>query len=120
MKDTGRIIMEPYKGILYCDAYMSDDFSLDDLNAILDEIRENYAANTDLILRKSGTYSVSVDVQMKLFGVVPEFRNIAYVVDNEVKKASAAYAAETYMQSYKICIAASKEEAYAALADMRR
>ena len=118
MKDTGRLTMEPYKGILYCDAYMSDDFSLDDLNSILDEIRENYASNADLILRKSGTYSVSAEVQMKLFGVVPEFRNIAYVVDNEIKRASAEYAAETYMQFYKTCVVASKEEAYTVLAEM--
>lgn len=119
MKDTGRIKMESYNGILYCDAYMKDDFSLDDLNSMRDEIRENYASNTDVILKKSASYSVSVEAQMTLFDNIPEFRHFVYVVDNEARKGSAEYAAVTYMMPYKTQVVETKEAAYAALVEIQ-
>ncbi|WP_455197938.1 hypothetical protein [Kaarinaea lacus] len=113
--DTGRIKMENYQGVLYCDAYMEDEFSLDDLAAMRAEIHKNFHSNADVILKKVGTYSVSVDAQTTLWKGIPEFRNFIYVVDNDWKRESAEYAAMTYMQKYNTRVASSREEAMAML-----
>jgi hypothetical protein len=110
--DTGRIKMENYKGVLYCDAYMNDEFSLDDLAAMRAEIHKNYSSNTDVILKKVGAYSVSVQAQTTLWKGIPEFRNFVYVVDNDWKRESAEYAAMTYMRPYNARVADTREEAY--------
>ena len=116
--DTGRIKMENYKGVLYCDAYMNDEFSLDDLAAMRAEIHKNYSSHTDVILRKVGTYSVSVQAQTTLWKGIPEFRNFVYVVDNDWKRESAEFAAMTYMRPYNARIADTREDAYAILEEI--
>ena len=113
--DTGRIKMENYNGVLYCEAYMEDEFSLDDLAAMRAEIHKHHNSHSDVILKKVGTYSVSVDAQTTLWKGIPEFRNFVYVVDNDWKRESAEYAAMTYMQKYNTRVADSKEDAFAML-----
>ena len=115
--DTGRIKMENYKGVIYCDAYMDDEFSLEDLESMRVEIRKNFSSLTDVILKKSGTYSVSPGAQTVLFKGVAEFHNFVYVVDNEIKRGAAKYAALTYMSLYNTRVASTKEEAFAMLSD---
>lgn len=110
--DTDRIKMQNYKGILYCEACMDDEFSLEDLAAMQAEIRKNFASHSDVILRKVGAYSVSVQAQKTLWKGIPEFRNFVYIVDNEWKKDSAEYAARTYMRSYHARVANSLDEAF--------
>jgi len=94
--DTGRIRMENYRGILYCEAYMRDEFSLSDLESMRAKIREDYAPTTDVILKKSDSYSVSLEAQLILQKGVEEFRDFVYVVDDNKKKDSAEYAAASY------------------------
>ena len=113
--DTGRIKMQDFNGVLYCDAYMNDEFSVEDLQAMRDEIRKNYSSPADVILKKVGTYSVSPEAQKTLWKGIEEFRNFIYVVDNEWKRDSAEYAAKSYMRLYNTRVASSKEEAYAML-----
>jgi hypothetical protein len=113
--DTGRISMEDYRGILYCEAYMSDEFSSSDLESMRAKIRADYAPSTDVILKKSGSYSVALDAQLILQKGVKEFRNFVYVVNDNKKKDSAEYAAASYMQRYNTRVASTKEEAYAML-----
>ena len=108
--------MESYRGILYCEAYMNDEFSQADLNAMCEEIRRNYNGYTDVILKKSGTYSVAVEAQLTLARKVHEFRHFVYVVDNETKQASAEYAAKSYMKPYATQVAANREKAFELLA----
>ncbi len=115
--DTGRIKMENYNGILYCDAYMNDEFSLSDLESMRAEIRKNYSPSTNIILKKSGSYSVSAEVQAVLWKGVEEFRNFVYVADEKVKKESAEYAAISYMMPYNTRVASTKEEAFAMLSE---
>jgi hypothetical protein len=115
--DTGRIKMENFKGILYCDAYMNDEFTLSDLESMRAEIRDNYSSSTDVILKKSGSYSVSAEAQAVLWEGIEEFRNFVYVADEKIKKESAEYAAENYMMPYNTRVASSKEEAYAMLSE---
>lgn len=110
--------MESYKGVLYCEAYMNDEFSVEDLESMINEIRKNYNSNSDVILKKVGTYSVSPDVQLKLSKKIKEFRNFVYLVDNGVKKASAEYAAASYMSPYNTRVASTKEEAFAMLGNL--
>ena len=117
--DTGRIKMENFNGILYCDAYMNDEFTLNDLESMREEIRNNYSPPTDVILKKTGTYSVSAQAQVALWKGVSEFRNFVYVADEPVKKESAEYAAENYMSPYNTRVATTKEEAYAMLQETR-
>ena len=113
--DSGRIKLEEFNGVLFCDAYMNDEFSLGDLETIRDEIRRNFSSSTDLICRESGSFSVAGDVQKTLCKGIDEFLNVVYVAENDAKRNAARYAAETYMQKYNIRIADSKEAAYALL-----
>ena len=113
--DTGRIKMENYKGILYCEAYMNDEFTVRDLESMRAEIRKNYSPSTHVILKKTGSYSVSAEAQMALSKGVEEFRNFVYVADERIKRESAEYAAENYMNPYNTRVASTKEEAYAML-----
>ena len=115
--DTGRIKMENFKGVLYCDAYMNDEFTLSDLESMRAEIRKNYSPSTDVILKKSGSYSVSAEAQTELWKGIEEFRNFVYVADEYMKKESAEYAAESYMKPYNTRVASSKEEAYSMLSE---
>ncbi|WP_455221148.1 hypothetical protein [Kaarinaea lacus] len=115
--DTGRIRMENYNGILYCEAYMDDEFLLSDLESMREEIRKNYAPSTDVILKKVGSYSVSVEAQMTLWKGIKEFRNFVYVANEPRKRESAEYAADNYMRAYNTRVASSKQEAYAMLKD---
>lgn len=94
---------------------MEDEFSLEDLAAMRVEIHKNYGSQSDVILKKAGSYSVAVEAQTTLWKGIPEFRNFVYVVDNEWKRESAQYAAKTYMQPYNARVANTKEEAYAML-----
>lgn len=118
--DTGRIRMEDYRGVLYCEAYMNDEFNLDDLAAMRAEIHKNYSSHSDVILTKAGTYSVSVQAQTTLWKGIPEFRNFVYVVDNDWKRESAEYAAMTYMRPYNARVASSREEAYEILQEKQQ
>ena len=113
--DTGRIKMENYNGVLYCEAYMEDEFSLEDLAAMRAEIHKHHNSPSDVILKKVGAYSVSVDAQTTLWKGIPEFRNFVYVIDNDWKRESAEYAAMTYMQKYHTKVANSREQAFAML-----
>ena len=109
--------MVNFKGVLYCDAYMEDEFTLEDLESMRAEIRDNYSSKSDVILKKTGTYSVSPKAQTVLFKGVSEFRNFVYVVDDMIKRNSAEYAASTYMKLYNTRVADSKEEAYEILSE---
>ena len=113
--DNGRIRMENYKGILYCEAYMDDEFTVEDVQFMADEIRKNYGGRTDIILKKVGAYSVSTEAQIRLTTGIEEFRNFVYVADSQIKKDSAKYAASSYMSTYNAKVCDSKEEAYAIL-----
>lgn len=112
MKDTGRIKMQDFRGLLYCDAYMNDEFGVDDVEAMAAEIREHYGSHSDIILKKSGIYSVSVAAQLKLIEGVPEFGNFCYVVADKIKRSSAEYASISYMAQYNTQVADSMEQAF--------
>jgi uncharacterized protein (DUF1330 family) len=109
--------MENFRGILYCEAYMEDEFTLGDLESMREEIRKNYTVPTDVILKKVGSYSVSVDAQLTLWKGIAEFRNFVYVAAEPTKRESALYAAHNYMKAYNTRVASTKEEAYALLRD---
>lgn len=114
--DTGHLRMETYKDAFYCDAYLDDEFSLDDVRSMIDEIRRNYSPPVDVILKKTGSYSVSAEAQAFLASnKIKEFRRFIYVVDNERKRSSAEYATKTYMKSYHTQIASTLEEAWEVL-----
>lgn len=108
MKDNGRTRMESYNGVLYCDAYMIGEYTVADIEDMIDEIKINYNGRADIILKKSGSYSITMDAQMMLFKQVKEFRNFVYVAETENKKEISEYAAETYMASYNTKVAATK------------
>ena len=118
MIDNGRLRMKSYQGILYCEAYMDDEFSLDDLASMINEIRKNYNSYSDVILKKVGTYSVALDAQLKLSRKVKEFRNFVYLVNSDVKKASAEYAAASYMNPYNTRVATTIEDAFTMLSEI--
>ena len=115
--NTERIKLENYNGVLYCDVCMNDEFSMNDLETIRDEIRNNFSSSADIICKRSGSYSVAIDVQTLLFKGINEFLNVVYVVDNDFKRRAAVYASETYMRKYNTRIAGTKEAAYTMLTE---
>ena len=110
--DNGRLRIEDFKGVLYCEAYLDIEYSTKDIQSMIDEAKENFSVPVDVILNKIGSYSLSSKAQIMLMKHVEEFRHFVYVVDDDKKKGSAEYAASTYMKSYNTRIAGSKEEAY--------
>ena len=115
MSNTDRLKIEPYKDVLYCEARMDDEFTVADLNLLREEIRAHYQGCIDIIMNKVGEYSVSVETQRILRQGIAEFRHFAYVVESKVKRASAEFAASTYMAPYRPQITGSKEHAYVLL-----
>lgn len=111
--------MELYKDVLYCEAYINDEYTVDDIKDMINEIEKNYNGLTDIILKKVGSYAVSLDAQMMLDKNVKAFRNFVYVADTGLKKESSLYAAKTYMEPYNTKVASTKEEAYDILKSMR-
>ena len=110
-----RIKFENYNGVLFFDICINDEFSLNDLNTIRDEIRENYSPATNIICKESGCFYMAADVQKILWKGIDEFLNVVYVADNESKRNAARYAAETYMSKYNTEVAGTKEAAYSLL-----
>ena len=94
---------------------MNDEFTLSDLETIRVEIRNNFSSSADIICKRTGSYSVALDVQKLLFKGIKEFLNVVYVVDNDFKRRAAVYASETYMRKYNTRVAGTKEAAYAML-----
>lgn len=107
--------MESYHGILYCEAYMNDDFTVDDVMSMVDEIKQSYGGCADIILKKAGSYSVSMEAQFLLMKKIKEFRNFVYIANTERKIEASTYAANSYMQKYNAKVARSKEEAFGML-----
>ncbi len=110
--DNGRLKIESYKGIVYCEAYLDIEYTADDVQSIIDEAKNFFSLPVDVILKKAGSYSLSTEAQVMLMKHVDEFRHFVYVVDDKIKKGSAEYAITTYMKSYNTRIATTKEEAY--------
>lgn len=115
MSDTGRLKFNNYNGLLYVDAYLNGEFTINDLEDILREIRKNYSPPTDVIFEKSGSYSVASEVQTTMHKGIQELGNLVYVVLDEKKKKFAEFASSTFMSPYKPQIASSVEHAYTML-----
>ena len=115
--DADRIKLEDYKGILYVEVCMDDEFTMNDLNVVREEIRQHYSSSANLICKESGSYLVAGDVQKILWNGIDEFHNVVYVVDSESKRSAARYASETYMRKYNAQLAATKESAFAMLSE---
>ena len=104
--------MEDYRGVLYIETRMNDEFTLNDLNVMRDEIRKKYSHPVDVICKRAGSYSVALSAQTEARKGIEEFRNFVYVVDDMVKKQSARYATLSYMAQYNAQVAKSKEKAF--------
>lgn len=110
--DNGRLRIENYKGVVYCEWYRDNEYTSEDVKSMIDEINKNFTPPVDIILKKEGSYNLDFDGQRLLTNKVEEFRNFIYVVDNDIKQKSAEYAVSTYMKQYNTRIATNKEEAY--------
>jgi len=115
MSDTGRLKFKDYNGLLYVDAYLNGEFTINDLEDILSEIRRNFSPPTDVILKRTGVYSVAAEVQTTVRQGVKEVKNLIYVVEDEKKRKFAEFDSTTYMKPYNTCVASSLEDAYAML-----
>jgi flagellar biosynthesis GTPase FlhF len=98
---------------------MNDEYTVDDVQDIIDEIIKEYNGHSDIILKKTGSYSVNIEAQLILSNNIKEFGNFVYVADTKRKKQTSEFAVQTYMKSYNAQIAATKEEAYEILKAMR-
>lgn len=110
--DNGRLKIVNYKGVVYCEAYLNEEYTAADIQDIAAEIRKNFTPPVNVILRKAGSYSLANDGQQLLLKGIKEINQFVYVVDNNIKRVSAEFAASTYMKPYNTRVANSKEEAY--------
>lgn len=110
--------MDSYKGILYCESYLNDEVTIADLQAMIDEINENYNGCSDVILKKTGSYTVSLDAQVMLHNNVKAFKNFVYVADTIEKENISKFSAKSFMEQYNTKVASTKEEAYEILTAM--
>lgn len=116
--DTGRLRMDKYRGVLYCQAYLDTEYTADDIQAMIDFIHSFFSPPADVILEKIGSYSLSSEAQIMLWNGVDEFRNFVYVVDNDIKRNIAQHAITTYMRRYNTQIVRTKEDAYTLLKEL--
>ena len=110
--DQSRLKIENFNGVLYLETCMEDEFTVEDLERVRDEINRNFSAPVDVICKETGSYSVAKDVQKIAIKGIKEFRNVVYVASDKKKRDSADYAATSYMRGYNTCVVDSKEEAY--------
>lgn len=113
--DNGRLKLENFNGVLYCEAYLDTEYTIADIRTMIDEIKKNFTPPVDVILNKTGSYSLASNAQRLLARNIKEFRNFVYVVDTDAKQASAEFAVANYMKSYNTRIARNKKEAFAIL-----
>lgn len=113
--DNSRLKIEKYKAILYCEAYLDTEYTIYDVKTLINEVHQNFIPPIDVVLTKVGSYSLTSDAQNMLMQDVKVFRNFIYVVDDAIKRASAEFAALSYMEPYNARIASSKEEAFTML-----
>ena len=107
-----RVKIENYNGAMYVEACMDDEMSLEDLNVVRNAACKLFSCPVDIIWKKVGTYSVSIDVQKLATEGIKEFRNFVYVANERKKRQIAEFAIESYMESCcNARIATSKEEA---------
>lgn len=110
--ENGRLNITNYKGVVVCDAFLNDEWSVEDVYTLVDEIRKHFSPPSDIIVRKTGSYSVSTEAQTLLETNLPEFGRVVYVADTEHKRSSAEYAKTSYMKHYNVEVADSIEQAY--------
>lgn len=113
--DNGRLNITEHKGLVFCDAYLDDEWSVEDVQTLAQEICKNFAPPADVIIRKAGSYSVSTEAQSLLASGIPEFKRVVYVVEDAVKRASAEFAKTSYMKPYNVAVVSTLEEAHAIL-----
>lgn len=116
--DTGRLRLEKYRGLLYCEAYMQDEFIEPDIQIMIDYINKYLNGLSDVILEKASNYSVSGKCQIRLSRGIKELRNFAYVADGGMKRDSAIYACKNYMANYNAQVFNTREEAYTYLVEL--
>jgi hypothetical protein len=112
--DYDRVKIADYNGAMYVEAYMDDEMSLEDLNVVRSAACKLFSCPVDVIWKKVGSYSVSIDVQKLATEGIKEFRNFVYVASEPKKRQIAEFALESYMESCcNARIATSKEDAFA-------
>lgn len=109
--DNGRLNITNYLGVVLCDAYLDDEWTVEDVHALVNEIHDNFAPQVDIIIRKTGSYSITNEAQALLETNLPELNRVVYVVDTPTKRSSVEYAKKSYMRTYNIEVASTLEEA---------
>ena len=65
--DNGKIRLQQFRGALICDAYTSDEITLDDIEWVFKKLRENFSLPYLVIVIRSGNYNLTPQAKLRLF-----------------------------------------------------
>ncbi len=111
--DNGRIRIENYKDALLCDVYLDGELVKDDILWAIEEIGKSYDFPVDIIVKRTGSYSLSMDMQEMLMNGIEELLgSIALVTNDKRKKKVANYERAIFLKAYKCGVFNTVDEAY--------
>ena len=113
--DNGKIRIEVREGVPIIDIYHHGEIGLDDIvwttQTLLNDIEPPLSLPVDIIVNRSGSYSLSEDAYMSMKELMIKSYRIAYVIYNPIQDVVVTMAANTYLSDKKVRKFSSIEDA---------
>lgn len=101
IKDSGKIRIHLKDGIPIIEVYHNGELSLADIawirNALLNEVSPPLQLPTDIIIDRSGSYSLSAEAYINMQQLMEEAKRVAYVTHAPSQEALVKLAADSYL-----------------------
>ncbi|MDH3354529.1 MAG: STAS/SEC14 domain-containing protein [Chromatiales bacterium] len=116
-KDNGKVRIEIKDGVPIIDVYHNGEIELADVvwinHLLLNEIDPPLQLPADIIVDRTGSYSLSEDAYMMMKELMSASGRVAYVVHSKSQEVMVNLAANSYLANKKVCQFNSIEEAFA-------
>ena len=116
-KDNGKIKIDIRAGAPIIDVYHNGELQLADVvwinHTLLHEIEPPLQSPVDIIVNRSGSYSLSEDAYMNMQELMKESNRVAYVIHNPAQEIMVELAANSYLANKKVAQFNTVEEALA-------
>ena len=113
--DNGKLRLQPFNRATICEAYTSDEITSDDIEWVMEILRERHEPPYLLIIVRSGKYSMSIKAQLRIFMEHSDDLKVAYVAKTSKTLHHALEAGKTYLQNKDVFICDGINSAYRAL-----
>lgn len=115
IKDSGKVQIHLKDGIPIIEVYHNGELSLADIvwirNALLNEVSPPLQLPTDIIIDRSGSYSLSAEAYINMQQLMEEAKRIAYVTHAPSQEALVKLAADSYLADKPVASFSSIKEA---------